>query len=161
MNLPRRLYDGIRNCISRRRAASPDIRVSVSNITRQTVLAECVEIADRGAKRRKGLLGRLQLFPGEGLWILPCEAVHTIGMRFPIDLIFLDRQHRVRKIRSDVPSWRLSGCISAHSVLELPSGTIRNTQTTTGDTLELSDVIPLRDIAYGEPDEVLARIEST
>lgn len=108
----------------------------VSNTTRQTTLANYAEVADRGQKRRKGLLGRTRLSPGEGMWILPCEAVHTFGMRFPIDLVYLDRNLRVKKTRSRVPPWRLSACLSARSVLELPAGTIRDTQTKPGDRLE-------------------------
>jgi len=116
----------------------PEIRLRVSNVTRQTVLASAAELADRGEKRRKGLLGRNQLAPGEALWILPCEAVHTFFMRFPIDLVYLDRNHRIKKVRSNVRPWRLSACLTAHSVLELASGTIRDTQTRPGDRLEFS-----------------------
>jgi uncharacterized membrane protein (UPF0127 family) len=114
------------------------MRLRVSNLTRHTLLASSAELADRGEKRRKGLLGRERLLPGEGLWILPCEAVHTFGMRFPIDLVYLDRHHRIKKVRSNVPPWRLSACLAAHSVLELASGTIRDTQTKPGDRLEFS-----------------------
>jgi uncharacterized membrane protein (UPF0127 family) len=124
--------------------AAPEVRLRISNLTRQTVLASSAELADKGEKRRKGLLGRERLSPGEGLWILPCEAVHTFGMQFPIDLIYLDRNHRIKKIRSNVPPWRLSACLTAHSVLELASGTIRDTLTRTGDTLEFSSA-PLTD----------------
>ncbi len=95
-----------------------------------------MEVADSGPKRNKGLLGREGLASGEGLWILPCEAVHTFWMRFPIDLVYLDREKRIRKLSGEVPPWRLSACLSAHSVLELPPGTIRNTKTQRGDTLE-------------------------
>jgi uncharacterized membrane protein (UPF0127 family) len=115
-----------------------EMRLRVSNLTRHTLLASSAELADRGEKRRKGLLGRERLLPGEGLWILPCEAVHTFGMRFPIDLVYLDRHHRIKKVRSNVPPWRLSACLAAHSVLELASGTIRDTQTKPGDRLEFS-----------------------
>ena len=73
------------------------------------------------------------------MWIVPCEAVHTFFMRFPIDLIYLDRKHRVKKIKDSVPAWRISGCLSAHSVLELPAGTIRNTLTECGDVLEIEE----------------------
>jgi uncharacterized membrane protein (UPF0127 family) len=117
--------------------------MSVSNVTRQTILAECVEVANSGEKRRKGLMGREQLTPGEGLWILPCEAVHTVGMCFPIDLVYLDRHHRVKKIKSAVPPWRLSACLSAHSILELAAGAIHNSQTKPGDQLEFSPVLAL------------------
>jgi hypothetical protein len=97
-----------------------------------------MEVAESAAMRNKGLLGRKQLAPGEGLWISPCEAVHTFWMKFPIDLVYLDRKNRIRKLVSTVPPWRLSACLRAHSVLELPSGTIRETQTQPGDTLEFT-----------------------
>jgi len=97
-----------------------------------------MEVANSGAKRNKGLLGRKLLTPGEGMWIVPCESVHTFFMQFPIDLIYLDREHRIRKLRSGVPPWRLSACLSAHSVLELPAGTINNTNTKPGDKLEFT-----------------------
>jgi uncharacterized membrane protein (UPF0127 family) len=124
--------------LTRGRPAKPDVRLKIRNLTREVVLAGGVEVADRGATRRKGLLGRDGLSAGEGLWILPCEAVHTFGMRFPIDLVYLDRKHQVKKVRSDVPPWRLSACLSAHSVLELASGTIRRTETRPGDRLEFA-----------------------
>lgn len=108
----------------------------VSNVTRHTVLATCMEVARTSTKRNKGLLGRDSLPDGEGLWILPCEAVHTFWMQFSIDLIYLDRRNRIRKLVSDLHPWRLSGCLRAHSVIELPAGTINRTQTQRGDSLE-------------------------
>lgn len=116
-------------------------RLQVVNLTRQTVLADRLEVADHGANRRKGLLGRNGLSPGEGLWIKPCEAVHTFCMRFAIDLVYVDRKHRIRKVRSNVRPWRMSACLTAHSVIELPSGTIQATQTQAGDRLEFSPAI--------------------
>jgi uncharacterized membrane protein (UPF0127 family) len=138
MNPIRSLFDRL----TRPRQSKPDLRLRISNLTRKSELATCAEVADDGAKRRKGLLGRQGLAPGEGLWILPCEAVHTFGMQFPIDLVYLDRKLCVRKVRSGVPPWRLSACLSAHSVLELASGTIRATQTRSGDMLEVSSAPP-------------------
>jgi uncharacterized membrane protein (UPF0127 family) len=134
MNSIRSIFDRL----TRRRRTKPDVRLRISNLTRQSELAHCAEVADDGAKRRKGLLGRQTLGPGEGLWILPCEAVHTFGMQFPIDLVYLDRNLRVKKVRSDVRPWRLSACLTAHSVIELASGTVRGTQTKPGDRLEFS-----------------------
>jgi len=113
-------------------------RFKIANLTRQVELASCVAVADHGIARSKGLLGRSALAPGEGLWILPCEAVHTFGMRFPIDLVYLDRKLRVRKVRSGVVPWRMSACLLAHSVLELAQGTVQKTQTMPGDRLEFS-----------------------
>ena len=79
------------------------------------------------------------------MWIVPCEAVHTFGMQFPIDLVYLDRKHRVRKVRSSVPPWRLSACLVAHSIIELPAGTVLQTQTEPGDQLEFSPAGSLDD----------------
>jgi uncharacterized membrane protein (UPF0127 family) len=124
--------------IDKRRSRKPDVHLRISNLTRQAELAHCVEVAGSPARRRKGLLGRVMLSAGEGLWIVPCEAVHTLGMQFPIDLIYLDRDRRVQKVRNDVPPWRLSVCFSAHSVLELASGSIRKTGTKPGDMLEFA-----------------------
>lgn len=99
-----------------------------------------VDVADRGPARTRGLLGRQSLGEGEGLWIVPCEAVHTFGMRFAIDLVFVDRRNVVRKVRSSVPPWRLSGCLRAHSVLELAAGTLKKNPVHPGDTLQFSPV---------------------
>jgi hypothetical protein len=150
MNPPRWNFWGLRGWLIQRRREVPDNRLQVLNLTRHTVLATCMEVADSGPKRNKGLLGRNGLGPGEGLWIVPCEAVHTFGMQFPIDLIYLDRNNRIKKLRSDVRPWRLSACFSAHSVLELASGTIRNTQTQPGDALEFSSA-PSTNDDFGGP----------
>ena len=117
---------------------APVAPLVVTNLTRGSVLATRLEVADSGPKRNKGLLGRKGLAAGEGLWIIPCESVHTFFMQFPIDLVYLDRKHVIKKVREGVPPWRISVCFSAHSILELPSGTIRSTETLAGDTLEFS-----------------------
>ena len=136
MNPISRIVARLRDHFTRSRYATPEIRIQVSNLSRHAVLATRMEVADSGPKRNQGLLGRERLSLGEGLWIFPCQAVHTFGMRFPIDLVYLDRKKRIRKLRSKVPPGRLSACLSAHSVLELPPGTIRATQTQPGDMLE-------------------------
>lgn len=105
------------------------------NETRQTVLAEAADLADTSAKRRTGLLKHKRLDQGQGLWISPCESVHTFFMKFPIDLVYIDRKKQVRKVRHAVPAWRLSACFSAHSVIELPAGTVERTRTEPGDQL--------------------------
>lgn len=112
-------------------------KLRVRNVSRNTELADRAAIADTSKKRKIGLLKHASLEPGDGLWITPCEAIHTIGMNFPIDVLFLDRKRRVVKVRSDIPRWRMSACFSAHSVLELPSGTAAATETHPGDQLEL------------------------
>jgi len=117
--------------------ASPG-RLRIVNVSSQVELASSVQIADCGSKRRRGLLGRKTLAEGEGLWIVPCEAVHTFGMQFPIDLVYLDRNLRVRSVRHHVPTSRLSACFTAHSVLELASGAARKSGTLPGELLEFS-----------------------
>lgn len=110
----------------------------VRNLTRGTVIGEAIQSAETSAERRTGLLKHDKLEEGTGLWIVPCEAVHTFFMKFAIDLIYLDRKHRVRGIRKAVVPWRLSICLPAHSVLELPQGTIDRTDTRRGDEMEFS-----------------------
>jgi uncharacterized protein len=111
-------------------------RLRVHNPSRETTLADRALIADSSKTRKIGLLKHNQLEPGEGLWITPCEGVHTVGMKFPIDVLFLDKRRKVVKIRARMPRWRMAACLWAHSVLELPSGTAAATQTTRGDQLE-------------------------
>ena len=141
MKLPRWIFLGLGN-LSVRRNAVPEVLMEVLNVTRGTVLATNLEVANTGAKRNKGLLGRKGLAHGEGLWIVPCESVHTFFMQFAIDLVYVDRKHRIRKVKSNVRPWRISVCLSAHSILELPSGTIRATETRAGDRVEFVEAHP-------------------
>ena len=116
-------------------------RRRVINVTRNTELASKAEVAKSGSKRSKGLLGRKGLTAGEGMWILPCEAIHTFFMQFAIDLVYLDRKNHIKKVVSSVPPWRLSACLSAYSVLELPSGTVHNSQSRPGDLVEFTPLL--------------------
>jgi uncharacterized protein len=113
------------------------LTVLVRNQTRNTVLAEHAEVADTSAKRNTGLLKHQRLDPGQGMWIVPCKAVHSFWMKFPIDLVYLDRKKRVRKVRHRMVPWRMSGCLPAYSVLELPVGVIESSGTQPGDQLLL------------------------
>ena len=110
--------------------------VAVLNVTRNTQIATRAEVAGSGVKRSKGLLGRKGLEPGGGMWIVPCEAVHTFFMQFALDLIYIDKKNRIRKVRSNVGPWRLSACLSAHSIIELPVGAIRDSQSQPGDIVK-------------------------
>lgn len=115
------------------------MKIVVRNKTRNTVLADCAEVADTSAKRRTGLLKHDHLDPGQGLWIAPCESVHSFFMKFAIDLVYLDRKHKVRKVRHRMVPWRVSACLTAHSILELPAGTVEATGTQPGDQLEIEN----------------------
>jgi uncharacterized membrane protein (UPF0127 family) len=112
------------------------LQIKVRNRDRGTIVAEAAEVADSSAKRRTGLLKHDRLEPGSGLWIAPCEAVHSFGMRFAIDLVYLDRKKKVRKVRREMIPRRLSACLTAHSVLELPVGAVDASRTEPGDQLE-------------------------
>ena len=81
---------------------------TVQNDTRQSELADKVELAASFGARLKGLLGRDGLPEGQGLWIDPCNSVHTFFMRFPIDVLFLDKSQRVVRVLIDLPARRMT-----------------------------------------------------
>jgi len=109
---------------------------TVINATRNTTLGQEIILAQSSADRRAGLLKQDSLEESGGLWIAPCEAIHTFFMGFPIDVLFLDKQKRVLKVRAELRPWRMSACLVAQSVLELPSGMAARTLTEVGDQLE-------------------------
>ena len=115
-------------------------KLRVTNQTRGQMLADTADIADTSQKRRTGLLKHTGLGPGEGLWIVPCEGVHTFAMKFPIDVLFLNKQHKILKIRPNMVKSRIALSLLAHSVLELPAGTLDQTGTQRGDQLQLEKV---------------------
>jgi uncharacterized protein len=87
-----------------------------------TVVCERCWVAATALRRLKGLLGRSGLEPGEGLLLRPASSIHTFFMRFPIDVVFLDRELGVRKVVPELGPWRLAGARGARSALELPAG---------------------------------------
>jgi uncharacterized membrane protein (UPF0127 family) len=108
------------------------------NVTRGVRLTECGRIADSFLTRLVGLLRDRTLEYGDGMWIKPCNSIHSIGMRFRFDAIFLDKNLRVVHLVHDMKSWRISKMVfSAHSVLELPAGLIAQTKTEMGDQFEM------------------------
>lgn len=109
-------------------------------MTRHTLIGDAIETAESSAQRRTGLLKHEKLEDGAGLWIIPCESVHSFFMKFAIDLIYLDRKHTVRKVVRALRPWGMSICLSAHSILELPVGTIDRTGTQPGDVLDMLKV---------------------
>lgn len=89
-------------------------------------------------QRIRGLLGRNGLGPNEALILKPCSSIHTFFMRFPIDVLFVDREMQVVKAIHDLAPNRLTPLIlSSHMAIELPSGKIKQTNTDTGDRIEL------------------------
>jgi uncharacterized protein len=111
------------------------------NQTRQAFVATELALADTHWTRLRGLLGvRTDDFRnGSGLWIVPCHGIHTLGMSFPIDVIYLDHALKVIDIQQNLKPWRFTPIRSkASSVLELPCQTVVRTKTDIGDTMEIT-----------------------
>ena len=110
------------------------------NQTRRLYLATNLAIAQTHWTRLRGLLGVSagDFRNGRGLWIRPCHGVHTLAMRFPIDVVYLNRAGTVVHLEHDLQPWRFSPIrMQAASVLELPSHTVARTETALGDTIEI------------------------
>jgi uncharacterized protein len=109
----------------------------VRNLTRGRVIGDAVRVEDRFFPRMRGLLRTDGLAEGEGLWIRPCNSIHSFGMRFEFDALFLGpdgkvvrRYERFRRNRISRVFW------NARGVLELPAGTIERTGTEVGDEIQ-------------------------
>src|SRR5580692_6228066 len=114
----------------------PGRAVYVYNKTRETFVATQAIVADGYFSRLVGLLGRTKGWAhlGAGLWIVPSRGVHTIGMLFAIDLVFLNKEKEVVHVEEHVRPFRISRVsLKASSVLELPAHTIYRTGTRIGD----------------------------
>jgi len=115
----------------------------VYNKTRETFVATETMVADSYIRRLVGLLGKTKRWAqvGRGLWIIPSSGVHTIGMLFPIDLIFLNKEKQVVHVEEHVRPFRISKVsLKAESVLELPPHTIYRSGTQIGDRFEIAPV---------------------
>jgi len=113
------------------------LKLRIRNLTKGTELADRADIADTSATRQKGLLKHTGLAEGEGLWIVPCEGVHSFFMKFAIDVVFINKKRVVTKVRPNMVKSRLALSLSAHSTIELPVGMIEKSRTQVGDQLEL------------------------
>lgn len=110
------------------------------NVTRQSFLATEVTVADTHYARLVGLVGRpkSKFGSGAGLWIVPCHGVHTMFMRYPIDVLYLDSDNRVVRIEHTVQPWRVTPVlVEAATVLELPAHTAWDSGTLVGDQIEI------------------------
>jgi len=118
-------------------------RLIATNLTRNVRLTECARVADGFLTRLVGLLRDRQLAQGDGLWIIPCNSIHSIGMKFDFDAVFLDKKLRVVHLMHAMKPWRVSKMVfSAHSVLEIPAGIIAQSGTEMSDQFEMvRDVI--------------------
>ncbi len=111
----------------------------VINQTRGTTVGDQITVADTSVSRMVGLLGKPGLDAGRGLWITPSSGVHTLGMRFPIDVIGLDKNLKVVKLWPRLVPWRLTSVsLRLRSVIELPPGRIDECEVQVGDALSFS-----------------------
>lgn len=121
--------------------SAPSFVQAVNSSKGGIVLASRVIWAKTSQERRRGLLGRDQLGSDEGMYIVPCEWIHTFGMRFPIDLAFIAKDGRILTIQSDLRPNRLSKpSFRAQGALELSAGRLKATGTTVGDMIEFGDI---------------------
>jgi uncharacterized membrane protein (UPF0127 family) len=102
------------------------------------VVCERCLMATNVALRFRGLMGKKELPAGEGILLRPCASVHTMFMRFPIDVVFCDRELRVVGIASDVPAWRLRSQRGAKVTVELAAGEAARHALAPGIPLRLS-----------------------
>ena len=93
-----------------------------------------LNLTENAVERMRGLFG-INIDAVDGLWIKPCNSVHTIAMKYSIDLVYLDKQQRIIKIVNTLPAWRLSMAFSAHSVVELKQGLASDLDLEVGQTL--------------------------
>jgi uncharacterized membrane protein (UPF0127 family) len=111
------------------------------NRTRKAYLATRLAIAGTHWSRLCGLMGKdAASFPaGDGLWIVPSRGVHTLAMKFPIDVLYLDTNKHVVHVEQNLKPWRVAK-VSLHtaSVLELPSDTLKSSGTAIGDEIEIA-----------------------
>ncbi|HXS11822.1 MAG TPA: DUF192 domain-containing protein [Acidobacteriaceae bacterium] len=115
----------------------------ISNPVRQSVLGDRIGVADTTLTRFVGLMGRGSIAPGHGLLIRPSNGVHTLWMRFSIDVLLLDREYRVLSSYGNLRPFRMTAINwKASSALELPSGTIAATSTQLGDQLQVTPLAP-------------------
>jgi uncharacterized protein len=109
---------------------------------RGQVIASKVQGAFDSASRKQGLLGRDGLAEGEAIVIAPCNAVHTFFMKFPIDVVHVDREGRVLRVKSNLRPWRVDACWRGFAVIELPGGTAERLGLQRGDFLSTAPVPP-------------------
>ena len=110
--------------------------MKIVNQSKQVTLADKVFFADTIFKRMRGLLGRKSMNKGEALIITPANSIHTFFMRFPIDILFLDKNNKIIKTISCLKPFRLTSIyFNATSAVELPIGTIQSLSIQKGDIL--------------------------
>lgn len=114
------------------------MNIALMNERTRERVAAAVEIAATRRSRRRGLLGRDRLDETSAMLLAPCNAVHTVGMRFAIDVVFVDRQGYAVKVVRGLRPWRIALAAGARAVVELPAGSLAWGQVLPGDRLYLT-----------------------
>ncbi|NLE75530.1 MAG: DUF192 domain-containing protein [Chloroflexi bacterium] len=113
--------------------------LQVENFTRGVTLVEHGRVANTHWARLVGLIGVRQMVPGDGLAIVPCRSVHCFFMSMPIDVLYVNREHRVVAMDHELRPWRIGSLHKGvHYVVELPAGTLARTGTAVGDQLRVA-----------------------
>jgi uncharacterized membrane protein (UPF0127 family) len=120
--------------------AREHVRCALVNDRTGRLVAHDVEAAFDSRTRRMGLLGRDGLQDGQAMILAPCAAIHTCGMRFPIDVLFVSRDGRVLKIVERLAAWRIAASLRALATVELAAGQARRVGLTEGDRLVVRGV---------------------
>jgi uncharacterized protein len=117
--------------------------VYVVNRTRGTFLGVDIKRADRLGARLLGLYRHRSLSLGDGVWLVPCNNIQTVGMHHNIDAVFLDREYRVVRVYTGIKPGRVIWWVPrARSVLEIPAGAVESSETRVGDVIEFSEGLP-------------------
>lgn len=112
--------------------------VKIINQTNEQVLGDKITYANSIYGRFIGLMGKSELKKGEGVFLTPCNSIHMMFMKFPLDILFLDRKNKIIHITKDIKPWKISRVVfKAQSVLEVPAGTVENTKSNVGDIIKI------------------------
>lgn len=123
---------------ARRLALAAALPFAMVDADTGVVVAQRVEPALTRAARRRGLLGQESIDRRHALALAPCAAVHTVGMRFAIDVLFVSRRGRVLKVVTDLRPWRIAGRLGAYAAVELQAGALDACGVRVGDQLLLA-----------------------
>ncbi len=139
------------------------------NVSRQSFINLGVAVADTPLTRLRGLLGKMRLRSDEALWVVPSRGIHTIGLLFPIDLIYLDARLRVIHVMEHLGPLRIAPVRwQCASVLELPARSVSDSGTQVGDQLMICSPEEMRgywapqrpELAEQEKEEGQSQMES-
>lgn len=112
--------------------------IKLINTSSGQVIGDKIVYANGIYKRFIGLMGKKNLEKNEGIFLTPCNSIHMMFMKFPIDIIFLDRKNKIIHITENIQPWKISKVIfKAQSVLEVPIGTVKETKSKIGDSLSI------------------------